>query len=234
MHAFSTSSRWLSASLRSAARSVVPGGVSRVVFRSACGLSSILLGSGAVALAACGSPPDLDDKTFPPLYAQGASAGGAANSGASGAAGSAVSGGAGSGTTVVVNSGGSSGSGATAMGGCPSDPTTLFNRNISQGGCTSAGGCHESTSPTKPDLVSPNVVSRLLNVNSSCSKTSAGMVVPPRPYIGATDSFLEEKIAGSPNAECGFSMPFLMPTALSAADRKCIVDWIHEVQKGAG
>lgn len=192
-----------------------------------------------MALSACGSPPALDDNSFPPLaqtgYGQAAGAGGTANSGA---AGSAATGSAGSGTTVVVASGGSSGSGsgggATASGACPSDVTTLFNRNISQGGCTQAGGCHEATSPTKPDLVSPNVVSRLLNVASTCSKTSAGMVVPARPYIGATDSFLEEKIAGSPNADCGFSMPFLMPTALKAADKKCIVDWIHQVQKSGG
>jgi hypothetical protein len=135
---------------------------------------------------------------------------------------------------MAGGSSGASGGGAATAGGCPSDATTLFNRNISLGGCTNAGGCHESTSPIKPDLTSPNVVSRLLNVNSSCSKTSAGVTVLPRPYIGKTDSFLEEKIAGTPDASCGFSMPFFMPTALSASDRKCIVDWIHEVQKGAG
>ena len=83
-----------------------------------------------------------------------------------------------------------------------------------------------------PDLVSPNVLSRLLNMPSMCKKTSSGMSVPPRPYIGPDDSFLLEKIAGSPNSECGYSMPFLMPQALKDADRKCIVDWINSVKGG--
>jgi hypothetical protein len=197
-------------------------------------VSSSLLGIGAVALGACGSPPALDDTTFPPIAQTGYAQAGAAGAANSGAAGSAAVGSAGSGTTtVVVASGGSSGGGATAAGGCPSDVTTLFNRNISLGGCTNAGGCHEAVSPIKPDLTSPNVVSRLLNVASSCSKTSAGVTVQPRPYIGKTDSFLEEKIAGTPDASCGFSMPFFMPTALKDADRKCIVDWIHQVQQGS-
>ena len=83
-----------------------------------------------------------------------------------------------------------------------------------------------------PDLVSPGVLSRLLNVASTCKKTSSGMSVAARPYIGKDDSFLQEKIAGSPNTECGYAMPFLMPQALSEADRKCIVDWINSVKGG--
>jgi hypothetical protein len=34
------------------------------------------------------------------------------------------------------------------------------------------------------------------------------------------------------NSECGVSMPFFMPQALSDADRKCIVDWIDSVKGG--
>ena len=83
-----------------------------------------------------------------------------------------------------------------------------------------------------PNLVAPNVLSRLLNVASMCKKTSSGMSVAARPYIGKDDSFLKEKVAGTVNSECGVSMPFFMPQALSDADRKCIVDWIDSVKGG--
>jgi hypothetical protein len=75
---------------------------------------------------------------------------------------------------------------------------------------------------TAPDLVSPGVEMRLVNVTSQCNG---------RPYIGAADSYLADKIAGSP-PECGLAMPFFMPQALSQADEDCILNWIEEVSGG--
>ncbi|HEU4582369.1 MAG TPA: hypothetical protein VFS67_29130 [Polyangiaceae bacterium] len=194
---------------------------------------------GALGLAACGSPSELDEDSFPDTYADtaiGAAGSGTLVVGGGGQAGSGgVASGGSAGSTGNVQTGGSSaGSGSTVAnppaGGCPSDITVLFNRPSTQGGCAAGGGCHDGA--VMPNLVAPNVLSRLLNVPSMCSKTSTGMSVAPRPYIGKDDSFLKEKVAGSPNAECGVSMPFFMPQALSEADRKCIVDWIDSVKGG--
>src|SRR6185295_9427325 len=180
--------------------------------------------TGALGLAACGSPAGLDEDTFPTLEQTGYAAagggtqgvgagqggsGGVAASGTGGSAGTPVSSN-GGGSQASAGSGSSGANGTTGMmggSGCPSDVPTLFARPVAQGGCTSGqgGGCHEAGSQ-KPDLVSPNVAMRLLNVPSTCTKTSSGMTVPARPYIGADDSFLEEKIAGSPNQMCGLSM----------------------------
>jgi hypothetical protein len=185
---------------------------------------------GALVLISCGSPAELDENDFPSINEAGYNSTGSGGSGTN-----VVSGGAGSGSLGNAGSMGSAGaSGMMAGGGCPSDITVLFARPIAQGGCTQGGGCPEASSQIKPDLVSPGVVSRLLNVPSMCSRTSNGMSVAPRPYIGATDSFLEEKIAGSPDASCGYAMPFFMENALSAADEQCIIDWIDQVAAGGG
>jgi hypothetical protein len=214
-------------------------------FLTSCALT------GALCLAACGSPAGLDEEAFPALDqtgyggttqvvsgGQGGSSGAALSAGAAvGANGGGAQASAGSGSNGGNGSNGGSGTtgGSMTMGssGCPSDATTLFARPIAQGGCTSGqgGGCHEAGSQ-KPDLVSPNVAMRLLNVASTCKKTSSGMTVPARPYIGATDSFLEEKIAGTPDQSCGISMPFFMPDALSPADEQCIIQWIDQVAGG--
>jgi hypothetical protein len=232
------------------------------------GFLTICAVMGALGLAACGSPSELDDGAFPSLdktgYAasgssgttpvvlagQGGSAGAVSSGGSSGSLASANGGSAptGSGANTGTTSGGSAGTNGAAAGGtngagtagtngagtsgCPTDITVLFSRPIAQGGCTSGGGCHEATSVIKPDLVSPNVAARLLNVASTCSKTSSGMSVQPRPYIGKDDSFLEEKISGTPDSSCGISMPFFMPDALNAADEQCIIQWIDQVAGG--
>jgi hypothetical protein len=216
------------------------------------GFSTVWFGIGILAVAACGSPAPLDEEAFPTIdqtgYTTGASTGGTAAVGAAGASSLTGTGGSGgSGAAVPGNGGsqsaGSAGSGDIASGGmgttagsgagsCPDDVTTLFARPSAQGGCTNGGGCHEPGSPIKPDLVSPGVAARLLNVASSCSKTSTGASVQPRPYIGSDDSFLEEKIAGTP--ACGSGMPFFAEAALSAADEQCIIDWIEQVTEGAG
>jgi hypothetical protein len=223
------------------------------------GFSTGWFGIGILALAACGSPSPLDEEAFPSIeqtgYTTGSSTGGtsAAAAGSSGVAGSSsgAGGSAGSGTPAGTGgstpAGGSSagsgggiasgGTGTTAGGGagssCPDDITTLFARPSAQGGCTNGGGCHEPGSPVKPDLVSPGVEARLLNIASSCSKTATGASVQPRPYIGSDDSFLEEKI-GDGDPGCGSPMPFFAEAALSAADEQCIVDWIDQVSGGAG
>lgn len=193
---------------------------------------------GALGLAACGSPSELDEDSFPAPdqtgYAMNGSGGGTVVvGGQAGSSGVAASGG----STAISNGGGAqtggsnAGSGSTVMNtasGCPQDITVLFNRPSTQGGCASGGGCHDGA--VMPDLVSPNVLSRLLNVASSCTKSASGATVPARPYIGKDDSFLEEKIAGSPT--CGNAMPFFMVDKLSANDRQCIVDWIDSVKGG--
>jgi len=200
------------------------------------GFLTICALTGALGLAACGSPSELDEAAFPTGYAAGSS--GTTQVVPGGQGGSAAAGSGGSSGSFASANGGGVPSGATTGGpsgssGCPSDITTLFARPIAQGGCTSGGGCHEAASAIKPDLVSPNVEARLLNVPSRCSKTATGMSVQPRPYIGQSDSFLEEKISGGPvDSSCGYTMPFLMPDALSAADKQCIIQWIDQVAGG--
>jgi len=193
------------------------------------GFLTICAVMGALGLAACGSPSELDEDAFPTGYAAAGSSGTTQD----------VTRGQGGSAGAVASSGGSSGSLAngggagSSTGACPSDITVLFNRPIALGGCTQdGGGCHEAGSVIKPDLVSPNVAARLLNMPSKCSRTSTGMSVQPRPYIGKDDSFLEEKIAGTVDSSCGYSMPFLQPDKLSAADRQCIIQWIDQVSGG--
>jgi hypothetical protein len=53
-----------------------------------------------------------------------------------------------------------------------------------------------------------------------------------RAYISASDSFLENKLVGTPPDCGGYPMPFLTPAALNAADKQCILDWIDEVAAG--
>jgi hypothetical protein len=191
---------------------------------------------------ACGAPAELDKDLFPPPSETGyidnqigaaGSTGGNANGGSSGAGGTTAagagggSGGASSnvppangGTNSTSPAGGASGS---SGGGCPADVTTLFNRPASQGGCADKG-CHVASGGIAPDLVSPGVLQRLLNVPSTCQG---------RPYIGADadDSFLANKIAAEPTA-CGASMPFFQQASLSDADEQCILDWIDQVGGG--
>jgi hypothetical protein len=154
--------------------------------------------------------------------------GAAATNGGSGGGGSAGTGNA-AGTGGAGGTGGSNlGTGGTGggiqqppAGNCPDDITVLFNRPSAQGGCAD-GGCH-TAGGFPPDLVSPNVEMRLLNVTSTCQS---------RPFIGANDSFLLEKIESPAPACGGFQMPFGATQNLSAADRQCIADWVEEVGGG--
>jgi hypothetical protein len=158
-----------------------------------------------------------------------ASNGGSGGSGApsNGGSGGGGSGGSGSASGSGGTGGGNSGTGGTGggqqppPGNCPDDITELFNRPSAQGGCAD-GGCH-TAGGFPPDLVSPNVEMRLLNVNSTCQS---------RPLIGANDSFLREKIENPSPACGGAQMPFFATQNLSAADRQCIVDWIDEIGGG--
>jgi hypothetical protein len=122
-----------------------------------------------------------------------------------------------------ASSGGTSGAAepsALAANGCPLDITVLFKRPLQQGGCNDLG-CH-SPGNTSPDLISPNPAERLLGVTSHCNG---------RPYIGPDDSFLRDKLTGTP-PECGAPMPFNMPEALSASDEACIMEWIEQIVGG--
>ena len=195
----------------------------------------------------CGSPSELDGD-YPPLeqtgYTDGnggttagpgtGGTGGTNNvSGAGGTnnvsgAGGVASGGTG-GTQGVAGTGGTQGVAGTAgtgggapTGQCPDDITTLFNRPSDQGGC--AGGACHVPGATVPDLVSPGVETRLFNViSTNCN---------PRPYIGADQSLVADKLTGNQGA-CGFPMPFGEPAGtLNDADKACILDWIDEIAAG--
>jgi len=170
-------------------------------------ISSFLFG---IWLAISCGPNDLDETRCPPLN-QSAYRNGRGSAGAPSTP-SAV---AGTGGTSMQGSSGASNVGPTM--GCPEDITQLFDRPIGEGGCRGPG-CHLPGN-TRPDLVSPNPGERLLNVSSSCNG---------RPYIGAEDSFLAEKLTNN-SPECGAPMPFLMPGNLSAEDEACILAWIEEV-----
>ncbi|HWO07902.1 MAG TPA: hypothetical protein VNN80_00440 [Polyangiaceae bacterium] len=194
-------------------------------------------GLAALIAFACGAPAELDDGLFPDTYADdetgstgngGApSLGGTGSIPPSGAGGAAPIGSGGSdlpsgvsGAPPISGSGGlaSGGGGAEPSGGCPDDMTLIFNRPIEQGGC--AGSACHIPGATKPDLVSPDPLSRLLNVQSSCNGLS---------YIGASpeQSLLTFKVT-TPPADCGFPMPFLRQEALSEADEACILEWVAE------
>jgi hypothetical protein len=97
----------------------------------------------------------------------------------------------------------------------------LLNRPSSEGGCAGAG-CHIPQG-TPPDLTSPGVEARVFNVMSTCQG---------RPYIGATDSFIEEKLTVSQPACGGAQMPFFAVNNLSDEDRACIIEWIDDVAAG--
>lgn len=203
------------------------------------------MATSMIALAACGSPGGLNEDQFPPaqetgyLARDGIGASGAAGVGAGNGGSTAVAGngptapppGNGGSNGVLDPVGGASGGGSDVVdpdptggdppddgaGGCP-PVEDLLGRPASQGGCT--GGCHEA-GLIVPDLTSPNVGERLLNLTSMCDG---------RPYIGAGDSFLAEKISSDP--DCGFAMPYLQAGALNDDDRECILQWVERVASG--
>lgn len=186
-------------------------------------------GSGAGNVGAAGASP-----TAGAPGASGSTAGGGAGPGgggnvAQGGSAPLPTGGSGSvsigGSASAGEAGGSSegGSGPEPSSNCPDDITVLFARPANQGGCE-GGGCHVPDG-TAPDLVSPGVEARLVNVISSCN----GL-----PYIGASidDSFLANKIVADPLACSGFPMPFGTPGSLTEEDKQCILDWVDEVSGG--
>jgi hypothetical protein len=213
-------------------------------------LTTSWLGLGVSVALACGAPAELEDNLFPGAYTgddTGTSAGQLSGTGGTGSVAVAPpSNAAGTGSaplppvasgntppsstppssappgveTPVPDNGATLPPAAVAGGACPDDITLLFNRPIEQGGC--AGGACHVPGATAPDLVSPNPEARLVNVTSQCDQ---------RPYIAADDSYLADKIAGSP-PQCGLAMPFFMPQALSADDEACILAWIDEVSGG--
>lgn len=212
--------------------------------------AAVSLAAVSLAAVSCGSPVELDPNLYPAPddtgYVSGDSTGSAGTPLGGAAAGGQAPGGqapggqgadgqAAGGQPVGAPSGGNAtppaangdsggvtpaaGGGASA-GGCPDDITVLFDRPLADGGCAGAG-CHVANG-TPPDLVSPGLEARLIDVISTCNG---------RPFIGADDSFLADKISGE-RPECGSPMPFLSADLLSADDRQCILDWIDEVSGG--
>lgn len=213
---------------------------------------------GVLAAVSCGAPAELDESIFPgpnevgyaddngtgstgtPLGGGGGGGAGGqrpsagagspgVGSGASGSSAATPPNNAGGGTPVAAGGSaqtGAAGGGSAPMavagssGACPDDITVLLARPLAEGGC-SGPGCHIPQG-TPPDLVSPGLESRLVDVLSTCNG---------RPYIGADDSFLADKI-GEDQPECGSPMPFLQSDLLNDADRQCILDWIDEVSGG--
>lgn len=205
-------------------------------------------------LAGCGSPGGLDQEAFPGISDTGypginntagtattpPGGGGSAGSasvppGGGGVAGTGTSGGAaGVGGGIAGNDGMLAGAAGDPLGGGtggtampvpePSCPPVeeLFGRPGAEGGCSGGGGCHDGA--ILPDLTSPGVGERLLDVSSNCES---------RPYAGADDSFLADKISGG-TPQCGSPMPFLNSGALSEPDRQCILDWLDELALGGG
>ena len=89
------------------------------------------------------------------------------------------------------------------------------------GGCAGAG-CHVAGG-TPPDLTSPGVEERVLNVISpTCNNL---------PYVGSPMSVIEDKIT-NPSPVCGAEMPLLSANRLSAEDEACILEWIDGLTGG--
>jgi hypothetical protein len=218
--------------------------------------SRSLLGLGALTLAGCGAPAELDESRFPGVndtgYVDGfgpiGGAGAPPNSGTGGTGSTLPVGGGGgnlgqggsapvmmagngsvaSGGSPPVGQGGSAQGGSASTGGgaqtgndsCPDDITELFARPGAQGGCDGPG-CH-SAGGQRPDLISPGLEERLLDVASSAQCRGI-------PYVSAGESLLEGKIAGNP-APCGLSMP--LGGAMTEPDKQCVIEWIAEVTGG--
>jgi hypothetical protein len=89
------------------------------------------------------------------------------------------------------------------------------------GGC--AGDLCHIPGVTPPDLTSPGIEARILNMPAS--QACGG-----RPLVGANDSVIIEKITAED--PCGEPMPFFAEDRLSAEDEACIVQWMQDL--GAG
>jgi hypothetical protein len=204
----------------------------------------------------CGSPGDLDRSQFPDLAGTGypdrvgvagmgaggtfgvagtGNVGGSPGVGGTGpgvggtgvggtgvgVGGTGVGGQSGTGGQVAGAGGAGQGGTGTEPGGCPEDITVLTNRPAMEGGCAGPG-CH-IPGGTPPDLVSPGVETRVLEVMASAACSG-------RPYVGASDSVIEEKIT-SPDP-CGEPMPLFAATRLNADDKACIIQWIDGLAAG--
>jgi hypothetical protein len=154
----------------------------------------------------------------------GVGTGGTAPSGTGGSVGASGTGGqSGVGGQSGSTGQGGSGQGGTGAepGGCPDDITVLTNRPAMEGGCAGPG-CHIPQG-TPPDLTSPGVEARVFNVMASAACSG-------RPYVGASDSVIEEKLT-NPDP-CGEPMPLFAAGRLSAEDKACIIQWLDEVAAG--
>jgi hypothetical protein len=99
----------------------------------------------------------------------------------------------------------------------------VFNVPDTMGGCQGAT-CHNNVFP--PELHSPGVADRLLNVTSTlCSP--ALFIDPANP----ANSYILNKVTENPT--CGERMPY-MPNGPLAADKlQCLTEWVNSVAAGA-
>lgn len=175
-------------------------------FRPAASLFASVVLAAVVALApsGCGSPDELDPEEFPAV------------------------------------SGSDSGGSAAEMGnwpdGCSEDPVALMRKPFEQGGCQDPvnGGCHESGDDGEhPDLESPGVLGRLLNVNAECDE-QPGLVLIAEGE-GLEGSFMANMLSPE-DFLCGEEpMPAFPadPNSPEArATRVCLESWITLVSGG--
>jgi hypothetical protein len=130
----------------------------------------------------------------------------------------------GSGTGGTGNTGGSSGV-------CDA-PTMVFKSTDTQKGCGAENGCHGAVSKESGlDLVSANVISRLLD-KAPDPTTSVACMGTTEVYLKAGSSppmglLLDKLNSGS----CGLPMPYPVG-GLPQAQRDCITQWATAVTTG--
>lgn len=120
---------------------------------------------------------------------------------------------------------------ASTPGGC--DALALFRRPATRAGCVDAqfGGCHEA-GPTGefPDLESPGVINRLLDVPARCDDVPGLILLPSGGSL--EDSFFANKLTS--DFVCGDEqMPAAPSPALPSAELQCILNWLQQVAGGA-
>lgn len=118
--------------------------------------------------------------------------------------------------------------------GCSEDPVALMRKSFEVGGCQDPefGGCHERDGGEHPDLESPGVLERLLNVRAECDEVPDLVLI--REGEGLEGSFMANKL--SPDFVCGEEQMPAFPAEPSApqaqATRACLESWIAQVAGG--
>ncbi|HMF41136.1 MAG TPA: hypothetical protein VKQ32_10590, partial [Polyangia bacterium] len=127
--------------------------------------------------------------------------------------------------------GGSGGGGGGTSGVCDA-PTMVFKSTNTQSGCGAENGCHGATAKESGlDLVSANVISRLLDKTPDPTMSLACMGIT-EPYLKSGSSpamglLLDKLNSGS----CGLPMPYPLG-GLPQPQRDCITQWANAVTTG--